>query len=81
MLGEYNEMKKEIKNPKIWKHILSDVIKCQSGEWKIKCKKTKKKKKHRLMLLSNCAVCGIKNSRSIKNQEPRYVVFNNSNNI
>ena len=38
-------------------------------------------KQNRLMVLSNCVVCGKKKSTFIKNQELHQVVFKNFNNI
>ena len=41
----------------------------------------RKTKQNRLMLLSNCSVCGKKKLIFIKNQELHCAVFNNFNNI
>ena len=65
MLREYNEMKEEIKN-----HYLKTIetyrvsYKKNIGNKNLNIKKTKQS---RLMLLSNCAVCGKENLVLIKN--------------
>ena len=65
MLREYNEMKEEIKN-----HYLKTIetyrvsYKKNIGNENLNIKKTKQS---RLMLLSNCAVCGKENLVLIKN--------------
>ena len=61
VLKEYNEMKTEIKNPEI----VSVVKKITRN----KNSSIRKTKENRLMLLSNCAVCGKKKSTFINNQE------------
>ena len=65
VLREYNEMKEEIKN-----HYLKTIetyrvsYKKNIGNENLNIKKTKQS---RLMLLSNCAVCGKENLVLIKN--------------
>ena len=65
MLREYSEMKEEIKN-----HYLKTIetyhvsYKKNIGNENLNIKKTKQS---RLMLLSNCAVCGKENLVLIKN--------------
>ena len=65
MLREYNEMKEKIKN-----HYLKTIetyrvsYKKNIGNENLNIKKTKQS---RLMLLSNCAVCGKENLVLIKN--------------
>ena len=75
VLREYNEMKKEIKNP-VKKYFEIYYIKMIERYW-VSCEKNtvkknstvRKTKQYRLMILSNCISCGKKRSRFIKNQE------------
>ena len=74
VLREYYEMKEEIKNPetsfeyiiqKQWKPIVSVV----KNILLTKIQESKKIKQNRLMLLSNCTVCGKTKTTFIKNKE------------
>ena len=73
MLGEYNEMKEEIKNPenaveytmkKQWKHFV--IYKANTAK---KSSSVRRTKQNTLELVSNCAIGGNKKSMFIKNQE------------
>ena len=64
MLREYNEMKEEIKNHLKTIETYRVSYKKNIGNENLNIKKTKQS---RLMLLSNCAVCGKENLVLIKN--------------
>ena len=64
MLREYNDMKEEIKNHLKTIETYRVSYKKNIGNENLNIKKTKQS---RLMLLSNCAVCGKENLVLIKN--------------
>ena len=74
VLREYNAMKEEEKILKLpwniiykiqWKRIASNVKKYTANE----NSSARKSKQNRIIILSNCAVCGKKKSTFIKNKE------------
>ena len=71
VLKEYDDMKEKIKNLKthsICRAMLSYYLKCRKNT-ESKYPKVLKAKNGRKMLLSKCAVCDIKKSEFIKDQE------------
>ena len=81
VLREYNEMKEEIKNPETSvEYITKKTMETYCVNFKKykanKISSVRKTKQNRLMLLSNCAICGKKKSPFIKNKE-----LHNFNNI
>ena len=73
VLRKYNEMKKEIKNRETSAEYIIKIMKTHC----VSCRKytanenasVRKTNQNRLMLLSNCAICGKKKLTFIKNKE------------
>ena len=78
MLREYNEMKEEIKNLKTSVKYITKTMEIYCVSWKKytanETSSVRKTNQNRLMLLSNCAICGKKKSTFIKNQELQNVI-------
>ena len=74
VIREYNEIKEEIKNPENAIYTIKNNVKLLYQLYKNTANKNssvRRIRQNRLMLSSNCVICGKKKSRSIKNQKAR----------